>query len=196
VLYLMRHGHTALNALHEVHGRIDDPLDERGRAQADALGDLFRGVPLAAVYSSPLVRAVQTAEPVAAVAGLAVVADPDLMDRDYGPWTGHVKVEVEAEFGSVDDAPGVEPWDAFSVRVTAAFVALADRHAGERIAVAAHDAVNQAVLGRLFPNRWPGPHAISQRNGCWNNVERPPQPDDESWQLHVFDAVPGDGQLP
>ena len=172
VLYLMRHGHTELNALHEVHGRIDDPLDARGLAQAAALGQLFEGVPLTAVYASPLQRAVQTAEPVAAAAGLTVVADPDLMDRDYGPWTGHVKLEVEAEFGAVDNAPGVEPWDTFSDRVTAAFVVLAERHAGERVAVAAHDAVNQAVLGRLFPGRWPGPHAIPQRNGCWNNVER------------------------
>ena len=57
MLYLMRHGHTELNALHEVHGRIDDPLDERGLAQAAALGQLFAGVPLTAVYASPLQRA-------------------------------------------------------------------------------------------------------------------------------------------
>ena len=194
----MRHGHTDLNALHEVHGRIDDPLDERGLAQAAALGQLFEGFPLSAVYASPLQRAVQTAEPVAAATGLTVVADPDLMDRDYGPWTGHVKAEVEAEFGAVDNAPGVEPWDSFSERVTAAFLVLATRHAGEMVAVTAHDAVNQAVLGRLVPGRWPGPHAIPQRNGCWNNVERaaPLSTEWPSWVLHVLDAVPGDGNLP
>jgi probable phosphoglycerate mutase len=192
VLYLMRHGETGLNTLHEIHGRIDDPLDEQGRAQAAALAELFAGVPLAAVYASPLRRAVQTAEPVAAAAGLTVVPDPDLMDRDYGPWTGHPKADVVAEFGAVDDAPGVEPWETFSDRVTAAFVALAERHAGQRVAVAAHDAVNQAVLGRLFPGRWPGPHAIPQRNGCWNNVARA----EDAWQLHVLDAVPGDGHVP
>jgi broad specificity phosphatase PhoE len=144
-----------------------------------------------------LQRAVQTAEPVAAATGLTVVADADLMDRDYGPWTGHVKAEVEAEFGAVDNAPGVEPWETFSDRVTAAFVVLAARHAGEQVAIAAHDAVNQAVLGRLFPGRWPAPHAIPQRNGCWNNVERAASTEDaSSWLLHVLDAIPGDGTLP
>ena len=82
------------------------------------------------------------------------------------------------------------------VRVTAAFVVLAERQAGERVAVAAHDAVNQAVLGRLFPGRWPGPHAIPQRNGCWNNVEHSRGADEPDWVLHVLDAVPGDGALP
>ena len=150
------------------------------------------GVPLRAVYASPLQRAVQTAEPVAAAVGQEVIVDPDLMDRDYGPWTGHRKADVKTQFGTIDDAPGVEPWDAFTDRVTAAVVALAERHAGELVAIAAHDATNQAVLGRLFPGRWSGPHAIPQRNGCWNQV----QAVDGAWELLVLDALPGDGARP
>jgi probable phosphoglycerate mutase len=192
VLYLMRHGHTGLNALHEIHGRIDDPLDELGQEQAAALGHCFTGASLIAVYASPLQRAVQTAEPVAAANALAVQPDPTLMDRDYGPWSGHLKVEVEERFGSVDAAPGVEPWEAFSERVTVAFLALARRHQDQRVAVVAHDAVNQAVLWRLQPGRWEGPHRIPQRNGCWNRLE----PADPGWAATVVDAVPGDGTAP
>ena len=80
--------------------------------------------------------------------------------------------------------------------MTAAFLVLADAAAGERVAMAAHDAINQAVLGQLFPGRWPGTHAIPQRNGCWNNVELALIGRGPSWVLHVLDAVPGDGILP
>ena len=54
------------------------------------------------------------------------------------------------------------------------------------------DAVNQAVLWRLQPGRWEGPHRIPQRNGCWNRLE----PADPGWAATVVDAVPGDGTAP
>src|SRR4029079_15493892 len=121
LLYLIRHARTAHNALDEVHGLLDDPLDERGLAEADALGRLFTGVALRAVYASPLQRAVQTATPLARAAGLDVIEVHEVLDRDYGPWTGHLKRTVIAEFGSVDAAPGVEPWAPFTAPVTPAF---------------------------------------------------------------------------
>lgn len=192
VLYLIRHGHTGANALHDLHGLDDDDLDDTGRAQADALGRLFAGLPLAAVYASPLRRAVETAAPMAASTGHTVQVDPALVDRDYGPWTGHLKADVVAQFGSVDAAPGVEDWDTFTDRALAAFLAVAERHRHDRAAVVAHDAVNQAVLWRLFPDRWSGAHAIPQRNGCWNELAR----GGAGWELLVVDAVPGDGREP
>jgi broad specificity phosphatase PhoE len=193
VLYLVRHGQTAHNALHEVHGLLDDPLDDEGRAQADALGVLFVGVPLTAVYASPLQRAVQTAEPIARAARLDVIANDRVLDRDYGPWTGHVKAEVIAQFGSIDAAPGVEPWTSFTQRVVTAVKELAEPHRDQRVVVVTHDAVNQAVLVGLFPGRWPDHAAITQRNGCWNRLD-PAAP--AGWTLAVFDAVPGDDQRP
>ena len=195
VLYPVRHGHTAHNALHDVHGLLDDPLDDVGRAEAEALGRLFTGVPLTAVYASPLQRAVQTAAPVAQVAGFDVTVVDDVLDRDYGPWTGHVREAVIAEFGSLDAAPGVEPWGDFTRRVVAAFQRLAElhRHEHERVVVVAHDAVNQALLLALFPERWSEHTAISQRNGCWNRLDHVGA---SAWTLTVFDAIPGDEHLP
>jgi probable phosphoglycerate mutase len=188
----MRHGHTAANARAELHGWNDDPLDDVGLQQAAALGMLFDGVPLAAVYASPLQRAWQTAEPVAAVANVDMVHDRSLMDRDYGPWTGHPKSDVEAEFGTIDAAPGVEPWEEFTDRVAEAVAAVVARHDGLPVAIVGHDASNQAYLCRLFPGRWPGPHAIPQRNGCWNRLDRA----GAAWELAVLDALPGDGTQP
>jgi broad specificity phosphatase PhoE len=193
MLYLIRHGHTARNALDEVHGRIDDDLDEHGWAQAEALGRLFAGVVLEAVYASPLRRSVQTATPIARATGLDVVVDDGMLDRDYGPWTGQRKAAVIAEFGSLDAAPGVEPWSRFTDRVVEGFDAVASAHRDQAAAIVAHDAVNQAVLRALFPDRFPDHRAIEQRNGCWNRIERA-QP--SGWTLAVFDAVPGDGHSP
>lgn len=48
IVYLLRHGQTELNAAGRLRGRVDVPLDERGLKQAEALGLLFKGVPLAA----------------------------------------------------------------------------------------------------------------------------------------------------
>jgi probable phosphomutase (TIGR03848 family) len=63
-------------------------LSERGRAQAHALAERLAPVPLAAVYSSPLERCVETAEAVAAQRGVAVNASDALGEVRYGDWTG------------------------------------------------------------------------------------------------------------
>lgn len=62
-----------------------------------------------AVIASPLLRTRQTAQPVAGWAGLHVATDERLVDRDYGQWTGIERESVVAEWGAVDNAPGVEP---------------------------------------------------------------------------------------
>src|SRR5271155_5197536 len=68
--------------------RLPPPLDEPGRRQAQRLGSVLGPRGLAAVFSSPLLRARQTAQPVGGRAGLEVAVDQCLLDRDYGPWTG------------------------------------------------------------------------------------------------------------
>src|SRR5579872_4764624 len=88
VVYLVRHGQTPLNESGVLRGLADPPLDETGRRQAERLGAALGPRGLAAVFSSPLVRARQTAQPVGDQAGLEVAVDQCLLDRDYGPWTG------------------------------------------------------------------------------------------------------------
>lgn len=188
LLYLVRHGQTAVNALHEEHGRFDDALDGAGLEQAAALGRAFRGVPVGAVLSSPMIRARQTAEPIAAATGLVVQVVADLLDRDYGPWTGHPRDEIVARFGSVDAAPGVEPWPVFADRAVAAMTTLVTGLAGEaRVVVVSHDAINRAVLWQWCrPTAVADPHAIPQANACWNRLRR----SGSAWHLEVLDASP------
>jgi probable phosphoglycerate mutase len=92
-----------------LRGLADPALDEIGRRQAERLGAALGPRGLAAVIASPLLRARQTAQPVAERAGLEVAVDQCLLDRDYGPWTGISRESVTDRWGSVDRAPGVEP---------------------------------------------------------------------------------------
>ncbi len=88
-VFLVRHGETALNAAGVLRGQLDVPLNATGEAEATALSEVFRGVPLSTVVSSPLRRAVDTARPVAAASGAHFTIDDRLSDRFYGEWAGH-----------------------------------------------------------------------------------------------------------
>ena len=90
---LVRHGLTALTGPVLSGRRPGIPLDERGRAQAAALADRLRPVPLAAIVSSPLDRCLETAQAIAAGRPLGgadaeVHVDERLLEVDYGAWTG------------------------------------------------------------------------------------------------------------
>ncbi|MEV2225103.1 histidine phosphatase family protein [Nocardia vinacea] len=107
--FLARHGRTARNADGRLRGLSNPPLDEVGLAEAHRLATVLTAEKPTAVVPSPLQRAVATGQAIASAAGIEVTVDGRLNDRDYGPWTGHPRSEVEERFGSVDSAPGVEP---------------------------------------------------------------------------------------
>jgi len=163
VVYLVRHGQTPLNKSGVLRGLADPPLDETGRRQAQRLGAALGPRGLAAVFSSPLVRARQTAR-------LAVAIDQCLLDRDYGPWTGISGKSVTDQWGSVDRAPGVEPRPAVRDRAVQGLTGIARRHPGSTVVVVSHDAVNREVLA-AFDAGLGDPDSIPQDNGCYNTLE-------------------------
>jgi broad specificity phosphatase PhoE len=184
-VYLARHGQTALNESGALRGLADPPLDETGQRQARRLGVALGVRNPSAVVASPLRRAVQTAAPVAERAGLEVATDQCLVDRDYGPCTGVSKDEVVARWGSVDDAPGVEPASAVRDRALAGLTDIARRHHGGTAVVVSHDAVNCQVLAALDPGLG-DPDNIPQDNGCFNTLELR----DGSWTVCTVNEVP------
>jgi broad specificity phosphatase PhoE len=97
-LVLTRHGLTD-RSLPEQHlgQRLDVSINAAGRRQAEALRDRLRDVPFDRVVTSPLFRARETAEIVAA--GTPLTADPRLREMDYGRWEGRTYDEIEAEAG-------------------------------------------------------------------------------------------------
>lgn len=191
-IHLLRHGQTKLNASGHLRGRADIDLDATGREQAKALGRLFAGLPLRRGVAGPLKRVRRTAEPVARAAGVAIETAPALNDRDYGICTGALRVAVERRFGSVDAAPGVEPWEALTERLRATFLDRAATSHQGNIAVAGHDAVNRALLSTPVSRPGGDPGTIRQPTGCWNQLMW----DRGAWRALILGAHPGDGRRP
>jgi broad specificity phosphatase PhoE len=85
---LVRHGETEWNRVERFRGRTDIELNETGHRQARAVAQRLSGCPMEAIYSSPLTRALQTAQPIAQACGLEVQALEGIVDIDYGDCTG------------------------------------------------------------------------------------------------------------
>jgi alpha-ribazole phosphatase len=96
VIALVRHGRTEANRAGLLLGRADPPLDDVGREQAAALARAFATAP-AAVVSSPLRRAAETAAAIAAPWGLTVETDERLVELDYGDWDQRPLADVPLE---------------------------------------------------------------------------------------------------
>jgi broad specificity phosphatase PhoE len=171
-VYLCRHGETVLNARGRLRGRSDPDLDATGRQEAEALATTLQRTKPIAIVASPLRRAMQTAEAIAAACGLTAEVSVDLLDRDYGPQNGHLVDEVNATWGSVDEAPGVEPQGSVLARARVALAKAAARATNGPIVLVSHDAVNSALLAFLEPERWPSPSAVPQPTGCLNILHR------------------------
>ena len=89
LLLLIRHGENDYVKTSKLAGRLPGVhLNDRGQKQAEALGEALKDVPIKAVYSSPLERAMETAESIVNTRKLKIIQEPDLMDTDVGSWQG------------------------------------------------------------------------------------------------------------
>lgn len=150
-LLLVRHAESQGNRESRLQGRREFPLTERGQRQAQALGTRLAALPLAAVYASPLRRAMDTAEPMAARAGLRVQTEPRVQEYDFGEaLSGLTWQEIRERRPQLIEAllssrsnfphyPGEEGREAFRERICGALWEIADRHEGdEAVAVVTH----------------------------------------------------------
>jgi probable phosphoglycerate mutase len=147
-LYLVRHGSTAHSAERRFSGRNDLPLDPAGTAQAVALAARAPELgPIAAVVSSPLRRARQTADWMASALQLPVVEDGDLAELDFGEWEGSTAAEVAARDGARLAAwtasphvatPGGESIDELAARVARARDRIVAAYPEQRVLVVTH----------------------------------------------------------
>ena len=181
-LYLVRHGRTALNAEGRLRGLANPPLDETGHAEAEAVAVALASRGIDTVYCSPLQRAFRTAQIIADHLDCDFEVMPAFNDRDYGPWTGHVKADVEAEFGSIDAAPGVEPTAHVLERAWPALDRALDPHPGVAVCVVTHDALIRPLLSEVDPRIGP----IEARTGSWNELVRQAG----AWSVVKYDQNP------
>ena len=95
---LLRHGRSTSNTAHTLAGRTEGvELDEKGQAQAAALVDRVKGLPIKALVRSPLLRCRLTLEPLAAELNLEPAVDERLAEVDYGQWTGRALKDLVKE---------------------------------------------------------------------------------------------------
>ena len=158
-LLLARHGETDWNREQRFQGHADPPLNQTGRAQAVDLSVALAAEPLAAVYSSPLRRALETAEIVAAAHGQEPVTVDALMEVDVGSWQGLTRAEVEERYPDqfarwLDHVDGFgfangESYEQLSGRVIPALLQLEADHPGERILTVTHGGPIRTALAHV-----------------------------------------------
>jgi broad specificity phosphatase PhoE len=156
LIVLARHGETDWNRENRFQGHADPPLNENGRAQARDLAERLAPEPLAAVYSSPLRRAFQTAEIVAGQRGQPVRSEDGLREVDLGSWSGLTRLEVEARFpdgyrrwleyghGWTDG----ESYDELGERVVETLASIAGAHDGVAALVVTHGGPIRSAVAR------------------------------------------------
>jgi broad specificity phosphatase PhoE len=151
-LYLIRHGETDWNLQHRIQGLTDIPLNETGREQARAAGRLLSERGFDRIFSSPLSRARETAEIIAAEAGLP---SPDIVDalveRDYGDAEGLSFAEIERRYPDRSLVPGEETREAVAQRVLPALHDLAAAHPDEALLIVSHGGAIRSVLMSVQP---------------------------------------------
>lgn len=158
-LLLARHGETAWNRERRFQGHADPPLSDEGRRQARQLADRLADTPLAAIYTSDLARARETAEIIAARKGLAVDVVAGLRENDIGSWTGLTVDEVRGFFP--DDYVRWESGQGFGWRDGEQYPEMAARVvAAVRGIVAAHPDSSVLVVTHGGPLRAIRAHAL------------------------------------
>ena len=147
----VRHGETDWNREKRVQGSKGASINDAGKEQARALARLLWEVPLQAVYSSALPRALETASYVAGPHGVSIIADARFNEIDHGEWEGLAETELPdidlyrrwREDPSSCDLPGAEPLDSVRNRAVAAMREIASKHPAEKglVAVVSHQIV-------------------------------------------------------
>jgi len=162
---LIRHGETPWNRDRRWQGHADVPLNTAGVAQAARLAAHLKNelAPVAAVYSSDLRRASDTARTLAQALAAELVVDPAWREIEVGRWTGLSRDEIKERFADEwtriaegEDLPrgGGETFAAFSQRIVAALDVLCGRHADQTVAVVTHGGAIRAALLHVLGLPW------------------------------------------
>ncbi|WP_405062191.1 histidine phosphatase family protein [Kribbella sp. NBC_01505] len=153
--YLARHGQTEWNRAGRRQGRLDSPLTALGEQQARQNAALLRSADIAAIFCSPLGRALRTAELIAEVVGLPVQVVEGLAELDHGEWSGLTSAEIDAGWPGQRVArsaakytfqfPGGESYADADVRIEQVLAELDVRAA----LIVSHEMVGRLLVRRL-----------------------------------------------
>ena len=158
LLSTVRHGLTELNRDRRVGGLMDVPLIEEGRKQAQEASRAFKGTPFDVVVSSPLVRALETAEIVAGVQREDIVVEEGCIERSFGEMEGLPATEIRERLpevrykrvGYVDyslNPPSGESFEQMHERARGFLNLLLEKYRGKRVVIFAHENFLQQLHG-------------------------------------------------
>ena len=159
MLYIIRHGKTEMNSKMLMQGRSDHPLNETGFAQADEAAKRFdeMGVKIDKVYTSPLIRAVQTAERIAPDA--EKIVDERLIEMDYGPYEGMdlrnpapEVIDFFMDFVNVPAPAGMEPLPDIVRRLGVFLEEIVHEAENSNILISTHAIAMKGALEYLTPD--------------------------------------------
>jgi probable phosphoglycerate mutase len=155
-VYLVRHGQTTAAAEDRFAGSIDVELSDEGRSQAACLAERLADDRIAAVYSSPMKRTLETASFLAGPHGLAPVKQDGLREIHHGHWEGLARAEVERRFAEEYAAYEADPFTfapaggesglEVLARALPVVRAIVVAHRGETVAIVSHKATIRLVI--------------------------------------------------
>ena len=162
-IVLIRHGEPETAARGRCYGKLDVGLSENGRRQIERTTRILERFKIAAIYSSPRVRAGESAKIIAEKYGLSVGMREDFAEIDFGDFEGLEYAKVERRFPEIYqkwmnqptsvEFPNGESFSRMKARVLRAINELKLRHAGETFAVVSHGGANRIVLANALGMR-------------------------------------------
>lgn len=178
---LIRHGQTDWNAERRLQGSTDIPLNDVGRAQARDAVAALSAYRWDAIVSSPLSRAAETADLIAAGLGISVARRvPELTERAYGPAEGMTDGPELDALRIPNGFRGAESEEDAAERGLAALEALAEEYRGGHVLVVAHGSLLRVSLSRAA-----GRHLDSVENAALNLAHHHPE---DGWKLEYFNG--------
>lgn len=155
-LLLIRHGQTDWNLADKLQGHVDIPLNAAGKEQAQKVAQLLKKkqTPLAALYSSDLQRAHQTAQEISQLFGLEIILTAELREGYLGKLEGLTKKEYSDLYGPVrydlfPENVGAEPRDKVVARAMKYLHMIVQKHKSQQIAVVTHGGLLRSLLVHL-----------------------------------------------
>jgi probable phosphoglycerate mutase len=192
---LLRHGRTSHNAGGVIQGQLDIPLDDLGRAQAEAVAAVLAAPPPVVLLSSDLSRAADTAGAVGGTTGVAVLLDARLRELHLGSWQGLTSDDARerypaqwADWRAGRDTPrgGGETYAQAGARAAACVrEGLARTPPGATLLAVTHGGTARAALGvllELHPGSWGRLAPLG--NTCWSTLVEAPW----GWRLERHNA--------
>jgi broad specificity phosphatase PhoE len=168
-IFLVRHGQTVSNARGFYMGRSDEDLSEVGYEQARRLAARMAGLPVTAIYASPLRRTYNTASILAGPHGLEPMVLDELIELDVGDWRGRHVDEISRRWPELwrqwmTDPSGVtlpngESLDAAASRAAAVFHRIAEADRGKQVVIVTHEVIVKLIAASVLA----APNSIYRR---------------------------------